>query len=164
LGLLRRLPEATRFKGVDPAEVAVDPVSETLPVPVTILVVDDAHDTREVLVRLLRREGYRAVCATNGWEAFQALEKFNPAAVVLDIGMPVMDGLSMLRAIRQDPSWRHLPVLLLTGNADERFAEEARYLGASEFLVKGSTPLPDVIRRVRHYAPPRPEPAPLGAK
>ena len=120
--------------------------------PVVVFVVDDTHDTREALAKLLRREGYHTVCAANGWEAIKALEEAVPSVVLLDIEMPVMDGLSALQAIRQDPEWHHLPVLIFSGNTDEHSVREARRLGASDYLVKGTTTLKDVVRRVHHYA------------
>ena len=120
--------------------------------PVVVFVVDDTRDTREALAMLLRREGYHTICAANGWEAIKALDQAVPAVVLLDIEMPVMDGLSALQAIRQDPQWHHLPVLILSGNTDEQSVREARRLGASDYFVKGTTPLKDVVQRVRDYA------------
>ena len=119
---------------------------------IVVFVVDDTDQTREALAKLLRREGYHTVCASNGWEAIKALEESEPAVVLLDIEMPVMNGLSALQAIRQDPKWHYLPVLILSGNTDEQSLREARRLGASDYLVKGTTPLKDVVRRVRDYA------------
>jgi CheY-like chemotaxis protein len=118
------------------------------------LVVDDTHDTREGLAKLLQLGGYHTVCASNGREAIRALEVAVPAVILLDIEMPVMDGLSALRAIRQDPKWHDLPVVILSGNTDRHSVEEARRLGANDYLVKGTTPMKDVVRRVSHYASP----------
>ena len=132
------------MKSVELVEVAVEPV--------VVFVVDDTRDTREALSKLLRREGYHTVCGSNGWEAIKALEESVPSVVLLDIEMPVMNGLSTLQAIRQDPTWHYLPVLILSGNTDEQSVGEARRLGASDYLVKGTTPLKDVVRRVRDYA------------
>lgn len=126
--------------------------------PVTVFVVDDTPDTREALGQLLRRAGYHAVCVGNGWEAIKLLEETEPAVVLLDVGMPVMDGLSTLRAIRQDPAWRYLPVLVLSGRTDEGSTAEARCLGATDYLPKGSTSPEKVLRRVRHYAGRSPAP------
>ena len=65
--------------------------------------------------------------------------------------MPVMNGLNTLRAIRQDPTWHYLPVLILSGKDDDQCVNAARCLGASDFLAKGTTPPEDVVRRVHHF-------------
>ena len=80
-----------------------------------ILVVDDHRDSAEALSLALRAHGHETALAHDGRQALEMVRRFEPAAVVLDIDMPVLDGYGAARAIRMAPSER-LPVLLaLTG-------------------------------------------------
>ncbi|WP_373044572.1 response regulator [Vulgatibacter sp.] len=82
--------------------------------PLTVLVVDDEFTIVETLAEILSWEGYRVVTAPNGREGLAALEKDVPDLVLLDMMMPVMDGLQMLEEMRRRPEVRHVPVVLMT--------------------------------------------------
>jgi CheY-like chemotaxis protein len=118
----------------------------------TVLVVDDVDDARDLLARLFTRSGYRAVTAADGAAALEAVDAENPAIVLLDLTMPDMDGFEVLRRLRADPRHRGLPVVLFTAMSDPWTAAEARRLGASDFVVKGSVGAADLIARVAHFA------------
>ena len=79
-----------------------------------ILVVDDEKDIAEIVSDLLRGEGFETAMAYDGQEALTALRRLQPDAVVLDLKMPVMDGLQVLRHMRADPSLQTIPVVILT--------------------------------------------------
>src|ERR1051326_7149516 len=79
-----------------------------------LLVVDDDEDARRLIAAYLSEEGYEIQTAVNGREALDVLERFSPDLVILDLLMPVMDGMAFLDAIRADPRWRHLPVIIIT--------------------------------------------------
>src|SRR5688572_24595203 len=81
----------------------------------TILVVDDMAIFREPLAACLKHEGYATVCAANGKEALTAVVRKRPDLILLDLAMPVMDGLTFLRHLRGNPATSALPVILLTG-------------------------------------------------
>ena len=79
-----------------------------------ILVVDDERDIAEIVSELLQGEGYRTTLAYDGQEALTALRKHRPDAVVLDLKMPVLDGIQVLRQMRADASMKATPVVVLT--------------------------------------------------
>ena len=79
-----------------------------------ILVVDDDTETRYLLAEILDTEGYVSLLATSGLEAFDILGRVRPAAILLDLLMPGMDGFELLTRIKEDRSLRNLPVLVLT--------------------------------------------------
>ncbi|MEO7651529.1 MAG: response regulator [Bryobacteraceae bacterium] len=79
-----------------------------------ILVVDDDTETRYLLAEILNGEGYVSLLATSGMEAFDILGRVRPAAILLDLLMPGMDGFELLTRIKEDRSLRNLPVLVLT--------------------------------------------------
>lgn len=101
-----------------------------------ILVVDDSLTVRRASQRLLERHGYAVVLARDGLDALEQLRLNIPAAILLDIEMPRMDGFELLAALRDDPRWRALPVAMITSRTAERHREHAMKLGASAYLGK----------------------------
>lgn len=79
-----------------------------------ILVVDDDKDIAEIVAEFLEGEGYRTVRAHDGGEALEAIERHHPDAIVLDIKMPVMDGVQVIQRLRAHPTLASTPVVVLT--------------------------------------------------
>lgn len=99
-----------------------------------VLVVDDEELVRKALAQTLEIEGADVLMAANGREALAHISAGWPGVVITDINMPVMDGMTLLREIRQiDPD---LPVILLTGHGDVSIAVDAMRQGAYDFLEK----------------------------
>jgi CheY-like chemotaxis protein len=111
----------------------------------TVLVVDDADDARDLTARLFRRAGYRVVTAEGGEAALAAVDAEDPDLVLLDMTMPGMDGLEVLRRLRADPRHHALSVVLFTAIGDLRTVAEARRLGAADYLVKGTAGVADLL-------------------
>jgi len=93
-----------------------------------ILVADDERDIVGFVSDFLQAEGYETAAAYNGEEAFEAIERLRPDAVVLDIKMPIMDGLEVIRKLRQNPAIAATPVVVFTATqviqeSKERFKE-----------------------------------------
>lgn len=101
-----------------------------------ILVVDDSLTVRRASQRLLERHGYAVALARDGLDALEQLRLKTPAAVLLDIEMPRMDGFELLTALRDDARWRSLPVAMITSRTAERHREHAIKLGATAYLGK----------------------------
>jgi CheY-like chemotaxis protein len=102
-----------------------------------VLVVEDDADARQVLVENLTTLGAETRTAGNGREGLAILETFQPDLIILDLMMPVMDGPAFLDALRKDPRFPTLPVVVLT--AKELTADERSQLAAqtSAILSKG---------------------------
>ena len=99
-----------------------------------ILVIDDEKAVADLLADALRQEGHDPTIAANGELGLVAMEEMQRDAVFLDVAMPEMSGIEVLRRIRAlHPS---LPVVLITGNADAQEIEEAEQLGISEVIEK----------------------------
>jgi CheY-like chemotaxis protein len=79
-----------------------------------VLVVDDDPDFRDLARRTLEREGYAVVEADNGRAALERLRESAPGVVLLDLMMPEMDGFDFVAAVRADPAWRSLPIVVIT--------------------------------------------------
>ena len=115
---------------------------------IRILVVDDERDIREASERILSRLGFQLYTAKRGEEALQIFEEAHPAIVLLDLKMPGMDGMEVLKRLREkDPS---VLVIVITGYATVETAIEAMKQGAYDFISKPFEP--DQLRIVVNRA------------
>ena len=118
----------------------------------TVLVVDDTDSARDIATRLLRHHGAEVFQAQSGADALAMLERLTPDLILLDIAMPDMDGLEVLEKLRQDPRWKHIPVVMLTAMMNEEYIHRALNLGASEYLLKAGFTAPRLLEVVRRHA------------
>jgi CheY-like chemotaxis protein len=100
-----------------------------------ILVIDDEPSIRDLLDRLLRRKGYDVVLAESGRKGLELFRRERPDVIVLDLKMPEMDGLTVLRQIRSLN--RSQPVIVLTGSRTAEMEQQVRTLGVTEYIAKG---------------------------
>jgi len=113
-----------------------DREKQTKPGAARILLVDDDMNALEILRRWLAKEGYVTESAHNGQECLQALERGTYDVVLLDVMMPVMDGMAVCARMREHPQWRTIPVVLLTAKDDMETRTRGMALGVSEYLTK----------------------------
>jgi CheY-like chemotaxis protein len=107
----------------------------------TILVIDDDASTREVVAAALERTGAEVCVAASAAEGWTALHDRRPDVLIADLAMPVEDGFSFMRRVRQNPEIRaHLPAIALSAFADARSQQSARAAGFSAFLAKPARP------------------------
>jgi signal transduction histidine kinase/CheY-like chemotaxis protein len=99
-----------------------------------VLIVDDDPDIRQFLLDRLRSSGYEVAMAKDGREALSAIERSSFDGIVLDIGLPEIDGLEVLRRIRQQN--RTVPVVMVTASGSKERADQAISLGAQAYLLK----------------------------
>lgn len=101
-----------------------------------ILVVDDAVDNIVLLSLDLQQQGYRVVTASNGEEAVRVAALAGPDLILMDIGMPQLDGLGATRKIRENEALRAIPVIALTAFSTDGFRRAAYDVGFDGYLVK----------------------------
>jgi len=101
----------------------------------TVLIVDDNADMRKYLSTILS-DHYNIVTASNGMDALHKLETNIPALVLTDVMMPIMDGIQLLKTIKEDKKYAGIPVILLTARAGEESRIEGYETGADDYLVK----------------------------
>jgi DNA-binding response OmpR family regulator len=116
----------------------------------TALVVEDDAVYRELLVMALESEGYRAIGAADGAKALELVKASIPDVIILDLLMPVMDGLSFLRALKEGMGIS-IPTLVHTGLDARACLVDALVAGASEVLAKPAA-LDEILKRIEGLA------------
>jgi CheY-like chemotaxis protein len=106
----------------------------------TVVVVDDNQDSLIIFGSIFTNAGYRVYTGQDGPQALELVRRLSPAALVLDIHLPRMDGIDVIRALRADPATARTPILALTADAlpDTRLTVEAA--GCDVFLRKPLDP------------------------
>ncbi|WP_030192393.1 response regulator transcription factor [Streptomyces sp. NRRL S-87] len=103
-----------------------------------VLIVEDDANIAALQRLYLERDGYRTEIAQDGTAGFEAVARLAPAAVVLDVGLPGMDGVTLCRRLRERGDWT--PVLLVTARGDEADRILGLELGADDYLTKPFSP------------------------
>lgn len=101
-----------------------------------VLVADDTESIRTLFRKLLVADGHEVVSASDGVDALDAVHRHQPDVILLDVGMPTMDGLEVCRRLKADPATRLTPVVLVTGQTDLSDRIRGLEAGADEFLSK----------------------------
>jgi signal transduction histidine kinase/DNA-binding response OmpR family regulator len=127
--------------------------------PRRVLVVDDNDDAARSLARLLRLTGHEVTTAPDGASALAALPAFGPEIVLLDIGLPGMDGYEVAREMRRHPGGEKLALVALTGYGQDEDRRRSQEAGFNEHLVKPVDP--DVLQSLLASLSDRPGPAPV---
>jgi len=108
----------------------------TAPSASVILVVEDDLGVRTLATRLLEREGYHVIAVTDGEAGYRAVAEHAPDLVLLDVGLPKLDGFEVTRALRRDPRNATLPILLVTGRTNAEDVVAGLDAGADDFVRK----------------------------
>ncbi len=104
-----------------------------------ILVVDDCQTTRKILGLYLKSKGFDVVAAENGLDAIEKLASHDVNLIMSDLNMPYMDGIELVKNLKADPNLSHIPILMVTTEADPDERQKAMEAGASAYLVKPVT-------------------------
>lgn len=117
----------------------------------TILTVDDSATVRQMVSFTLKSAGYDVMEAKDGQDALTRLEdRVSLSMVVTDLNMPVMDGIGLILRLRGHPSYKYVPIVVLTTESEPAKKQEARSAGATAWIVKPFRPeqLVAVIQKV----------------
>jgi len=106
----------------------------------TILTVDDSASMRQMVNFTLKGAGYNVIEAVDGVDALSKAKGSNPDAVLTDVNMPNMDGITLIQELRKLPSYRHTPMLMLTTESSGDMKSKGRTAGATGWLVKPFNP------------------------
>ena len=121
------------------------------------MVIDDEPNIQTLLDILLHSQRYDVILADNGWDGLLLYRQEHPDVIVLDLKMPGLDGVTVLKQIRSADLTQ--PVIVLTGDSTPQAERQIRALGVSEFIIKGSSLhlLGRVLQRVLKTAAPASE-------
>lgn len=101
-----------------------------------IFIAEDDRNLLELLTTRLSLAGYETSFGRDGWEALDGIHSTRPAAIVLDVNMPRLDGFSVLRHLRKSPAVANIPVMMLTARNAPGDIKEALAQGAKDYLAK----------------------------
>ena len=110
-------------------------VPTDIPLPM-IMVVEDNEPSRDVLGRRLARRGYRVVVAVNGQQAVSVAHSAMPDLILMDLGLPIIDGWEATRQLKGHAATRHIPIIVLSAHAMTQDRELALAAGGDEFDTK----------------------------
>ncbi len=106
----------------------------------TALVVDDSTSMRQMVTFTLQTAGFKTIEGCNGVEALKNTETTNVDLVVTDLNMPEMDGITLIKELRNRPAFKFTPILLLTTESQESKKQEGKAAGATGWMVKPFNP------------------------
>lgn len=115
-----------------------------------VMVVDDSNAIRQSLVFTLKSAGYDAIEASNGAVALDLMKEHSVGLFISDVNMPEMDGLTLLKKIKEDSSYKHTPVIMLTTESSGDIIESAKKIGAKAWMIKPFQPdqLLDAVKKL----------------
>jgi CheY-like chemotaxis protein len=118
-----------------------------------ILIVDDEPQACAMMARLVKHFGHESVCRTGGQEALDYVRATPVDLLILDVMMPGMDGLQVLRHLRDDPQTAALPVVMFSAVADRAFIDDAIRRGANDYWIKASFDFKQLKERLDQLLP-----------
>lgn len=119
----------------------------------SILIVDDDPGTCRLLALLMRHLGHQAAFVESGGKALEYLSNHRPDLMILDVMMPGIDGLEVLRRVRADPDTVDLPVIMFSAMSDPQFCQSLRDRGANDYWVKASLDFRSLEQRLAAFIP-----------
>ena len=123
--------------GIAPGTATATAVPRTVPL---VLVADDDEDILTLVALRFRRSGLEVILARDGEEALELIQTRAPDAAVLDIAMPKLTGLEVVRRVRDSEATKSMPIVLLTARAAEKDVELGLDAGADEYITKPFSP------------------------
>jgi two-component system, chemotaxis family, chemotaxis protein CheY len=106
----------------------------------SILIVDDSASIRQIVSYTLKGAGYDVIEGVDGADALTKLAGQKVHLIICDINMPVMDGISFVREIKQSADYKFIPIIMLTTESQERKKQEGQAAGAKAWVVKPFQP------------------------
>jgi CheY-like chemotaxis protein len=119
----------------------------------TILYVEDTSEQRDLLAMFLGMHDYQVAVAKDGIEGLAQARKLKPDLILLDLGMPKMDGYQMMEELRADEALKDIPVVVISAWTAATHRDRAKAAGADIFITKPFE-LSQILQKVQEYAPP----------
>lgn len=113
-----------------------------------ILIVEDDVFIRDIYQVKFSQEGFDVTTAENGLEAVKKLELSVPDIMLLDIIMPYMDGMEVLKKIKSNDAWKEIPIIMLTNISEKEKVNEGMEQGVNDYLIKSHFTPSEVVQKV----------------
>jgi DNA-binding response OmpR family regulator len=114
-----------------------------------ILLVEDQKGFRRVYGDLLESQGYEVLLAEDGEEGWRISLESRPALILLDLGLPKLDGFGVLQRLREEATTREIPVIIFSVMGEEKDIQRAKALGANDYAVKGLSGSKEILAKIR---------------
>jgi CheY-like chemotaxis protein len=118
-----------------------------------ILIVEDDAFIIRLYSRLFNYSGFEIITAASGDEGLLKARSENPTLIILDIMMPGLSGMEVLKTLKKDPNLQKIPVVLLTNVSDDNVMNDAFRLGAAGYIIKSQIANEELISEVGSYLP-----------
>jgi len=117
------------------------------------MIVEDDSFVSDIYQTKLAENGFGVITAENGAEAIKKLGESGekPDMILLDIVMPYMDGMAVLKKIKENGEWKNIPVVLLTNISDKEEIQKGLNLGAKDYLIKSHFTPSEVMEKINKY-------------
>lgn len=119
---------------------------------VNILVVDDSLNTREIEKSILEAYGYKVELAEDGMEALEKAKEFKYDIIITDVEMPRLDGFSLTEKLRNDETYRDIPIIIVTSREKEEDKRRGIMVGANAYIIKGTFDQTNLLETVQNLA------------
>jgi len=117
----------------------------------TILVIEDDKFLRELMVRKIVSEEFSSLEAETGEEGLEKMKKEKPDLVLLDIVLPGIDGIEVLRKAKEDPSMKSIPIMILSNLAGPEEIERGLKMGAVDYLIKAHLTPREIVAKAKDF-------------
>lgn len=114
-----------------------------------VLIIEDEPLLTRMYAKKLQEDGYSCSIAENGVEGITFAKERLPDIILCDIMMPVKDGITTLKELKEDDTTKDIPVIMLTNLSDSKYVEEALSMGAITYLIKSQLTPTDVVQKVK---------------
>jgi CheY-like chemotaxis protein len=125
------------------------PEASPTPVPL-VLVIDDVEDNRDVYEQFLKHAGWRVATAVDGEDGLAKAAQLGPDVVILDMGLPKMDGWEVAKRLKSGPSTSGIPIIALTGHVSKEARQRALTAGVDDFIAKPCLPA-DLVSAIQRH-------------
>lgn len=115
---------------------------------VKVLLVEDDESLRNLYSKVLKDNKYEVETAVDGEDSFIKISSFKPNVIILDIEMPKLNGIEVLKILKADPELRKIPVIMFTSNSDSNKLQECYQIGVKGYIMKDSSTVYENVKKI----------------
>jgi CheY-like chemotaxis protein len=115
---------------------------------VKVLLVEDDESLRSLYSKVLKDNKYEVETAVDGEDSFIKIDSFKPDVIILDIDMPKLNGIEVLRILKADPELKKIPVIMFTSSSDSNRLKECYQIGVRGYIMKDSSTAHENVKKI----------------